>query len=145
MPQEELSTSLLNCILRLVRSDPMRATKTKNSIGRGELGVLLYLAYMQDGVSAKVLATDFHVNSSRIAAILNSLENKHYIERVKDETDGRMIHVNILKEGKEYIDGALSQVNNRIDKTIAKMQPEEAQEFIRLFHVYLDILEGNTR
>ncbi len=52
-----------------------------SEIARGEGAVLIYLMDDHDGVNASEISQRFDINTSRVAAVLNALSKKGYIER----------------------------------------------------------------
>ena len=66
-----------------------------SEIAKGEIAVLMYLLKEKDGANAYEISRRFDINTSRVAAILNSLCRKEYVKRMSDADDKRKIHVYI--------------------------------------------------
>lgn len=90
MISKELSEQMLHCITDMMKTPIHRETQ---GASRGELGMLGYLTYVQDGVSAGCLRKHFEVGSGRIADTLAALERKGLIRRETDPKDGRRVLV----------------------------------------------------
>lgn len=103
-----------------------------NDFNHGEVGVLSYLAFDKDGVSAGELSEKIGVTTARIANILNSLENKKYIKRKEDKLDKRKTIVVITAKGKEIAFDAKEEVINKIAKVIKEIGYDEIKEYARL-------------
>lgn len=95
MTEENLGESLYNLLAELWNCRQNR--KVLDSI-RGEYGVLRYLAYVEDQVSAGRLTEQLHVVPGRMTDILNSLENKDLVERRADHVDRRRVQVCITPQ-----------------------------------------------
>ena len=119
MTEENLGESLYNLLAELLNRKLNR--KVLDSI-RGEYGVLRYLAYVEDKVSAGILTEQLHVVPGRMTDILNSLEHKDWIVRRADDKDRRRIHVCITEKGRVQA---------------KKMREEDTLELIRLLKIVL--------
>ena len=73
MREENLGEELYSLLAEVLNRKENRVVL--DSI-RGEYGVLRYLMYVEDQVSAGELTTQLHVVPGRMTDILNSLENK---------------------------------------------------------------------
>ncbi len=60
---------------------------------------LLYLIKNHEGISQKELAKMTHVKPSTITGTLNTLESRHFVYRLVDETDKRIMRVYLTPEG----------------------------------------------
>ena len=67
---------------------------------QGETGALLYLTFVQDGISPTKLAEILNVSLPRVASVLNSLQLKNLIQKMKDNKDKRKTVVHITERGK---------------------------------------------
>lgn len=103
-----------------------------SEIMRGELCVLLYLLEDKDGASAKDITSKLDVNTSRVAAILNSLSKKGFIRRVIDDQDKRKIHVFITSLGKEFAKERRDDILNHVSQMLQMLGEEDAKEYVRI-------------
>lgn len=65
--------------------------------------VLVELQNRNDGMTAGEIAAMFNITTARVARMLNTLEEKQFIERIKDDNDKRIIIVRIKDEGKKHL------------------------------------------
>lgn len=98
----------------------------------GETGALLYLTFVQDGITPSELAQTLDVSMPRIVSILNSLESKKLIEKAADKEDKRKTIINITKNGKELVLEKREEAINKITKVIEKLDEEDINQYIRL-------------
>lgn len=103
-----------------------------SEIAKGELAVLEYLIYEKDGPSAIEISQHFHINTSRVAAILNSLCKKGYIERHPDSKDKRKICVYVTEEGKVFGKNKRTEILNHISHLLEMLGEDEAKEYLRI-------------
>lgn len=112
-----------------------------NEFNRGEIGTLSYLAFDKNKVSAGELSEKLNVTTARIACILNSLENKQYIERKEDEKDKRKTLVYITEKGKNLACDAKKEVIEKIIKVIEEIGYDEIKNYINVVARIKKILE----
>lgn len=107
---------------------------------KGEVGVLAYLVFEKNNVTPGELSERINVTSARIASILNSLENKKYIQRNVNDTDKRKILVTVTEEGKANVEEAKNKLINKISSVFEQLGEEDTKEYIRLVSKINDIL-----
>src|SRR5574344_816555 len=103
---------------------------TKQSMG--EAGVVAYLTFISNGVSAGTLSQEFNISTARIASILNKLENKKYIRRVIDKNDKRKVIVYIDDDIKKETISKWEKEVSRLARIFFMMGEKDTLEFIRL-------------
>ena len=103
-----------------------------SELARGELAVLRFLLQGNDGTGAKELSRRFRVNTSRTAAVLNSLEKKGYIRRVPFADDRRMIQVFITEEGRAYARGKQEEFLTHGAAMLEKLGEEDTRHYIHI-------------
>ncbi len=107
----------------------------RNSIyelARGEMAVLTYLMEEKDGACAQDISQRFHINTSRVAAVLNSLCKKKFIDRCSDEHDKRKIHVYITPLGLAYVHERRAYVMKHIMNMIEELGEDDTKELNRI-------------
>lgn len=104
---------------------------------RGEYGVLRYLLYVEDKVSAGVLTEQLHVVPGRMTDILNSLESKGFVTRRRDEADRRKVKVCLTEEGRAEAQAKREQISREYQGMFQILGREDTEEFIRLLKVVL--------
>ncbi len=134
MTEENLGESLYNLLAELLNSKQNR--KVLDSI-RGEYGVLRYLSYVEDRVSAGTLTEQLHVVPGRMTDILNSLENKKLIERRSDDEDRRRIHVCITEQGKKQAVKMRKEISKEYEGLFQVLGRKDTLELIRLLKIVL--------
>lgn len=107
-------------------------TEVLNEFNRGEVGVLSYLAFDKDKVTAGELSEKLNVTTARIASILNSLENKEYIKRKEDNLDKRKTLVSITNKGKDLATTTKKEVINKIIKVVEEVGYDEIKDYVRI-------------
>ena len=94
----------------------------------GVLEALYHLGPMcQKEVAAKTLKS-----TGNIVTVIDNLEKRGLVERVRSEKDRRYITLHITEAGTELIDEIMPDHNVRVAKCFSVLQPEERVEFGRL-------------
>ncbi len=104
----------------------------------GFVPVLFELSKRNEGMTAGEIANMFKVTTARVARMLNTLEEKKYIERIKDNNDKRIINVMITDLGKKYLCDFKKQRLEDISYAIDGISDENLDVF---FHVTEKMLE----
>lgn len=108
------------------------AVKDLDSISRGEMAVLEYLSNHHDGAAAGELSEVFCVGSSRIAAVLNTLEKKGFAERRTDPGDGRRVLVFITDAGRVEADRRHAETVEHISQFLRTLGDEDSAALFRI-------------
>lgn len=103
-----------------------------NEFNRGEVGVLSYLAFDKDIVSAGELSDKLSVTTARVASILKSLESKGFIKKQDDVLDKRKTLVVITKKGKDLAMKTKQEIINKIIKVIKEVGIDEIKEYVKI-------------
>jgi len=99
---------------------------------RGEGFVLLYISKQGGSVLPGDISGTMHISSARIAAALNSLENKELVTRRIDRNDRRRILVDLTPEGEKLVEGRSRMVIDRTRQMLEALGERDAEEFVRI-------------
>ena len=134
MTEENLGEELYNLLADLLNR---KMNRTVLDSVRGEYGVLRYLVYVQDNVSAGLLTEQLHVVPGRMTDILNSLENKGWIARNRDEEDRRRVKVSITEKGKIQARQMRAHISEEYQGMFQILGKRDTEELIRLLKIVL--------
>lgn len=112
-----------------------------SELAHGELAVLRYLIEEKNGANAKELSQRFEINTSRVAAILNSLVKKGFADRQVDAEDKRMIRVFITEKGGQYAKERREQFLSHSAAMLEKLGEEDAKNYIHIMKRLSEILQ----
>ena len=99
---------------------------------KGEMGILIYLAFKKDGVTSGQLSEALQVSTGRVATALKTLEKKHLIVRNADTVDKRRVNVYITDRGKQSIIKKHNQAIEQMENSLRKLGEEDAKKFVEL-------------
>lgn len=134
MSGDNLGEELYNLLAELLNR---KINRTVQDSLRGEYGVLRYLMYVQDNVSAGILTEQLHVVPGRMTDILKSLEGKGFIKRYRDEKDRRKVKVCITEEGKSEAKEKRSYISEEYQGLFQILGKKDTEELIRLLKIVL--------
>ncbi len=100
---------------------------------RGEYSILLYLdKNSKKEVTPGKISEDLNISTARVAASLNSLENKDYLTREIDKDDRRKIIIKMTTSGKEVANKLKEEHLNYLIKIFNCFDKNEITEIMRL-------------
>lgn len=134
MKEEDLGDELYNLLAEFLNR---RINRTVQDSIRGEYGVLRYLKYIQDNVTAGMLSEQLHVVPGRMTDILKSLENKGLIRRCRDEEDKRRVNVCITDIGKSEAEEKRKYIEDEYKGLFEILSKDDTEELIRLLKIVL--------
>lgn len=134
MTEENLGEELYNLLADLLNR---KMNRTVLDSIRGEYGVLRYLVYVQDNVSAGILTEQLHVVPGRMTDILKSLESKGLIERRRDDEDRRKVNVCITEEGRTQAKEVRAHISQEYQGMFQILGKKDTEELIRLLKIVL--------
>lgn len=134
MNEENISEEFYGLLAQLVNRKNNR--KVLDSI-RGEYGVLRYLMYVKDGVSAGLLTKELHVVPGRMTDILKSLEKKGSIVRTRDERDRRCVYVHITEKGRVEEKKKRESIQKQYKGMYEILGKKDIEELIHLIKIVL--------
>jgi DNA-binding MarR family transcriptional regulator len=134
----QLDIPSLELIFTLVRT----ANELTNSFNNylSEFGIsqakikILMLLYKNpaQGLPPSELAGCSHVTRGTITGLLDGLEKEGYVERLHNETDRRMVLVQLTKEGEKLIEKVFPTHFIRVKKLVDQLSEQERCDFLRI-------------
>lgn len=79
------------------------------------------------------LAEVFYVNKSAVTAIINRLTAKGYMERMQDEHDRRVYHLQLTTRGKKVLHKGEEHIQKVVGTYLSCLNDEEVTTFLRTF------------
>lgn len=107
---------------------------------RGEFFMLNVLKDAHTPMQPRDLSDELQVSTARVAALLNSLEKKGYVERSPDLTDRRKIIVTITPAGLQFSNQHHAHLRRSIETMLAALGETDAKEYVRLVGRILEVL-----
>ena len=99
---------------------------------QGEMRLLGCLNAGADGRTAGELSTLLDLSTARIAAILNNLERKGAITRVRDTADRRRVVVRLTDQGRHEVQTSFNEAVACLSEVYRRMGEADTRELLRL-------------
>ena len=113
-----------------------------SEFARGELAVLIFLTDGNNGASAHEISRRFQINTSRVAAILNSLCGKGFVKREPHPEDRRKIQVYFTEKGQRFAEHRRREILERMCAFLRILGEEDAREHIRIMKRISEIMKS---
>ena len=78
-------------------------------------------------IAGKVLLT-----SGSMTAAVNRLEDRGFVRRIQDASDGRCFHVHLTASGRRVIQRAFAQHEKTLEQIVRSLSAAERRETVRL-------------
>lgn len=106
---------------------------------------ILSLIKANEGITQKDLSEKNCVTPATITGTLNKLEANHYVYRVPDETDKRIMRVYLTPEGHDLADYSEKYMLALIEQLFTGFSDEELQTFSGLIKKLKNNLQDNPK
>lgn len=107
----------------------------------GERRVLHYLSFKEEALSSGKLCEELDIKTSRMAAILKSLEKKEWILRSHPSFDKRITEVSLTEQGRESVKKDKEIVTSIVKKIHEEIGEEEMSKFKEIVKKICCLLE----
>ena len=115
------------------------AQKRVNDSMHGENFVLAYISEHEGNVIPSDISNAMGITSARIAATLNSLENKGLITRKIDVNDRRRIIIDLTDTGREKVIEQKKIMISFVTNMLKHLGEEDAKNYIRIMKKLAEI------
>lgn len=93
-----------------------------------------------EAISVGELSKKIHATKPAVSKMLNSLEEKGYIERITNQSDRRKVFITLTDNGKTIIDNASRMMYDFMESTMKKMGEEDAQALLDLMIKFYNVM-----
>lgn len=136
---EELALQLFDVLDKKYKGPPREDV---GAVVRGEMAVLHLLFIKRRSMSAGEITRMLSMTTSRIAAVLNSLQKKDMIIRETDPKDKRRVLVSITDKGAVFCGKRRKRAIEDMKSVFAYLGEEDAAHFVRILTKVHDIAPG---
>jgi len=103
-----------------------------------EFYVLLYIG-LKGPQKMSTLAEHFSTTKSNITNIIDSLEEKKYVKRIRNNKDRRIIHITLTKKGESVFNETLKNFELMFNDFLAKVSKDDLEIISNGFFKILEI------
>lgn len=137
MPYAALAQELFEIMDPQKRRPP---NEEMDKVMRGEMAVMRLIEKEARDLSAGEISKMLHMTTSRIAAVLSSLEKKELVTRCADPKDGRRVMVMITAAGRAFCAQKHEEVRCHMERMLRQMGETDAKEYVRLTRRMLELM-----
>ena len=131
-------------LVRLLDEHPREARDNRfSSTLCGEMAVMRLLHNSRQKMTAGELSSRLDMTTSRIAAVLGSLEKKGLLERENDAVDRRCVLVSLTQAGEALCEKRKAHFKSKI-ALLLSMLGDDAPEFVRLLGRMFEITSSDA-
>ena len=106
--------------------------KQINEAMHGEIFTLYYINKHKGNVIPSDISNEIGISTARVAATLNSLENKKMVTRTIDSSDRRRILVAMTPAGKKEIEKHIKRITDITINMLCYLGEDDAKEYVRI-------------
>lgn len=127
----ERTTDVLITLRRIIRAIDMRSRRLMQHSGftGPQLLVLQALGQYQE-MSAGELAREVNLSQGTITSILDRLEKRDLIQRIRSHTDRRKVYVTLTEEGKAQLSSAPTLLQERFIQRFEELKDWEQHQIL---------------
>jgi len=134
---------ILQAFRRIIRAIDLHSRKLEadHHITTPQL-VALTIIGASDGMFPSELAQRMHLSPSTVVGILDRLERKKYINRLRSTEDRRRVHVALTERGRQVIAQAPSPLQDRLADALARLPRREQEEIATALEKVVALMEA---
>ncbi len=80
------------------------------------------------------------INNSTVTGIIDRLERRNLVQRVRISKDRRQVHVEITRDGQEFLENAPTPIHHRFIEKLEKMEPQDVSKLMWGLELLVDML-----
>ncbi|HET7578824.1 MAG TPA: MarR family transcriptional regulator [Bacillales bacterium] len=91
------------------------------------------------------LSKAFYVKKSAVTAIINRLEKKGFIQRIRSNEDRRVVYLKLTEEGESFHQELSERVNQMLSRIISRFDVDEVESFMKTYKKLVDLIEEELK
>lgn len=118
-------------IRKIIRAIDLRSKKLSKEAGiTGPQLLILQELERIDGITAKDVSTNIHLSQATVTSILDRLEAKHFIKRVRSDSDRRRVALYLTDDGKQALLNAPQPIEDSFVEKFSALKDWEQYQLI---------------
>lgn len=113
----------------------------KNDLSRAGIGII-YGSYHYDRMNMTDVARMYGVTKSTATDYVNTLENKGYVRRIKDDGDRRDIYIVPTDKAKTWVEENEERIYEYVQTGMDRLTPEEQETLVKLLLKFVGSGDG---
>jgi DNA-binding MarR family transcriptional regulator len=139
---EPIIKDIVESIRRLVRAEALDSKKMSRQFGlTGPQSLVLRLLIKNGSLSSADLSRQMYVTPSNITGIIDRLEKKGLVERIRKEGDRRVALINLTDSGQELGRTIPDPIEKKFVNQLADLEPEHLQILAMAMNQILNLID----
>lgn len=140
-----LEDQILVALRRITRAIDIRSRTLLQDYGltAPQLTTLQAISRLEP-TTAGALAKEVHLGQPTVTGILNRLERRGMVERVRGDQDRRTVLVNLTLEGKRVLNDAPSLLQDQFQNELGKLLEWERTQILATLQRIADMMDAST-
>lgn len=120
------------CLRQIMRASDLHSRQVKKVCGLTLPQVMLLRSIADQGdVRVSNLARDISLSQATVTSILDRLEARGLVERVRSLSDRRIVNARLTAEGMSMLEGAPELLDERFMQRFVALPPEERTQLVQ--------------
>ena len=140
-----LEEQILVALRRITRAIDLRSRTLLQDYGltAPQLATLHAISRLETA-TAGALAKQVHLGQPTVTGILNRLERRGMVERVRSEQDRRTVRVNLTAEGERVLSESPSLLQDQFQTELEKLKEWERTQILATLQRIADMMDAST-
>ena len=141
---EDVIKDIIESIRRLVRAEYLDSQKMSKQYGlTGPQSLVLRLLIKKGAQSSADLSRQMYVTPSNITGIIDRLEKKGFVERIRKQGDRRVALITLTDSGQELGKTIPDPIEKKFVNQLADLEPEHLQILAMAMNQILNLIDTN--
>ena len=139
---ENVIKDIVESIRRLVRAEYLDSQKMSKQYGlTGPQSLVLRLLIKNGALSSADLSRQMYVTPSNITGIIDRLEKKGLVERIRKQGDRRIALITLTPAGQKLGQTIPDPIEKKIVNQLADLEPEQLQQMAMAMSQILNLID----
>jgi DNA-binding MarR family transcriptional regulator len=139
---EDVIKDIVHSIRRLVRAEYLDSQKMSKQFGlTGPQSLVVRLLIKKGALSSADLSRQMYVTPSNITGIIDRLEKKGLVERIRKQGDRRVALITLTQSGQELGKTIPDPIEKKFINQLADLEPEHLQILAMTMNQILNLTE----
>jgi DNA-binding MarR family transcriptional regulator len=129
----EKDEELLVALRKIIRAIDMRSRQLNKEVGlTGPQLLILHKVGKQSGVMVREIAEDINLSSATVTSILDRMEDRHLVQRIRSTTDKRKVGVFLSEMGEKALKTAPMPFQEHFTNRFKSMEKWEQSQMVAI-------------
>lgn len=143
IPEERLDLRILQALRQIMRATDIHSRRLKSSYKLTSPQLVCLLTIANDGpLTATKIADRIFLSASTVVGILDRLESRGLIQRVRDTEDRRLVNVSATGKGLQVAREAPSPLQDGLAQGLQKLPAEEQSTIARSLERIVELMQA---